>query len=187
MKPILRDLPMELETERLTIRAPRPGDGVVLNAAKRASHDDLKPWMVWAQEIGSVDDDEEWARRMHASYLTRDELTMVAFLKGTSEFVLGTGLHRIDWDVPKFEIGYWVNSPYAGNGYVTEAVARVEEFAFELGARRVIIECDEHNEKSAAVARRLDYPLEGVRRNDTRGTDGELRNTLQFAKTSDAN
>ena len=32
------------------------------------------------------------------------------------------GLHRIDWAVPKFEIGYWARTSHAGRGYITEDV-----------------------------------------------------------------
>ena len=42
--PLLLDFPDAIETERLLIRAPRPGDGAALNAATIASLDHLRPW-----------------------------------------------------------------------------------------------------------------------------------------------
>ena len=41
------------------------------------------------------------------------------------------GVAPIDWSVPKFEIGYWVGTRFARKGYITEAVKRIERFAFE--------------------------------------------------------
>jgi RimJ/RimL family protein N-acetyltransferase len=54
-----------------------------------------------------------------------------------------------------------------------------------LGANRVEIRCDAKNERSAAVARRGGFPLEGTLRNEDRcPMTNELRDTLVFAKIS---
>jgi len=66
---------------------------------------------------------------------------------------------------------------------MTEAVEAIFGFAVrELAANRVEIRCDERNVRSAAVAERLGFPLEGVLRSDARATDGSLRNTKVYAK-----
>ena len=39
------DLPEVIETERLEIRSPMPGDGPELHAAVKESMDELLPWM----------------------------------------------------------------------------------------------------------------------------------------------
>ena len=95
----------------------------------------------------------------------------------------------LDWVVHKLEIGYWARTPYAGRGYITEAVAGITDFAFAmLGAHRVEIRCDTKNERSAAVARRLDFTLEGTLHADDRcPLTGELRDTLVFAKVKSEN
>ena len=53
-------------------------------------------------------------------------LTIAKFKDG--RFLGSSGLHRIDWDVPKFEIGYWCRTSLARRGYITEAVAKIEEY-----------------------------------------------------------
>lgn len=58
LDPILRDFPDQLETERLLIRAPRPGDGAAGNAAIRESEAELRPWMPWVHPLPSPDDTE---------------------------------------------------------------------------------------------------------------------------------
>jgi ribosomal-protein-serine acetyltransferase len=105
-------------------------------------------------------------------------------LKGTNTLVGSSGLHRINWEVPKFEIGYWVRARFAGQGYISEAVTAISDFAFEtLGARRVEIRLDAQNERSEAIPRRLGFALEGRLRNEDRDhLTGELRDTLVFAK-----
>ena len=85
--------------------------------------------------------------------------------------------------MPRFEIGYWCRTSYAGKGYITEAVNAITAFAFDvLGARRVEIRCDALNLRSRRVAERCGFPLEATLRQFDRSVDGELRDELVFAK-----
>lgn len=180
--PIQRDFPEVFETGRLVIRSPMPGDGPELYAAVRESMDELLRWMPWPKEHGTVDDSEASARAARVRFLERTELRMHFYLKGTGTLVGSSGLHRIDWEVPKFEIGYWCRTRLSGQGYTTEAVRGIAAFAFDaMGAKRVEIRCDPLNRPSARVAERAGFHLEGELRNDARGTDGTLRNTLVFS------
>jgi RimJ/RimL family protein N-acetyltransferase len=186
MNPILRNFPDHLTTERLLIRAPRPGDGAVLNAAVRESWEALQPWMPWASgPPPALVDSEQTVREAYARFIRREDLWLLLFHEESNALVGSSGLHRINWDVPRFEIGYWVRTSYGGQGYITEAVRAITAFAFGvLDARRVEIRCDARNERSAAVARRAGYPLEAVLHNDDRHhATGELRDTLVFAQT----
>ena len=183
MKPILLDFADSFETERLTVRSPLPGDGRELQAAVAETIDDLRPWMPWADHVPTVDEDEELVREAHARFLTREDLWLLLLLKGTHTLVGGSGLHGIDWQVRRFEIGYWVRRRFAGQGYITEAVRGITRFAFEtLAARRVEIHCDARNERSQAVARRAGYELEATLRKHMLAPDGELRDTLIFVR-----
>ena len=118
----MRHFPEAFETERLLIRFPMPGDGPELHAAVRGSMEDLLPWMPWPTEHGTVEDSEASAREARVRFLKRTELRMHLYLKGTGTLVGSSGLHRIDREVPKFEIGYWCRSGMTGRGYATEAV-----------------------------------------------------------------
>jgi len=181
VKPILLDFPDSFETERLTIRSPMPGDGEELQAAVAESIDNLRPWMPWADHVPTVEEEEEAVRSGRARFLTREDLWLLLFLKGTHTLVGGSGLHRIDWDVPRFEIGYFVRQRFAGQGYITEAVRGIAHFAFEkLGARRVEIHCDARNERSRRVAERAGFELEATLRNHSVAPDGRLRDTLIY-------
>jgi RimJ/RimL family protein N-acetyltransferase len=183
MKPILLDFPDSFETERLTIRSPMPGDGAELQAAVAETLDDLRPWMPWADHVPTVEEDEELVRQARARFLTREDLWLLLFLKGTHTLVGGSGLHRIDWQVRRFEVGYWVRRRFAGQGYVTEAVRGITRFAFEtLGARRVEIHCDARNVRSQRVAQRAGFALEATLRNHMVAPDGALRDTLIFVR-----
>ncbi len=187
--PLLIDVPVRLDTPRLLIRCPQPGDGAAYLEAILASLDALKPWMPWAHEPQEPAGSEARARKFQADYLARADLVMAMFLRGDDGsaglLVGGTGLHRIDWSVPRFEIGYWCRSSHVGQGLVSEAVGALADMAFaQLRAQRVEIRCDDRNERSWRVAERCGFALEGVLRKDTRDVDGQPRDTRVYARVA---
>ena len=183
MDALLLDFPESFESDRLTIRAPRPGDGLEINAAVRETFDDLKVWLPWARQIPTLEESEVFVRREQCQFLARENLTLFLFLKGTNTMVGSSGLHRIDWNIPKFEIGYWCRKRFQGQGYITESTEAIAKFAFEtLGAKRVEIRCDSKNVRSRGIPDKLGFKLEGTFRNDALSASGELRDTLVFAK-----
>jgi ribosomal-protein-serine acetyltransferase len=184
MNPILLDFPSSFDTKRLRIRKPFPGDGEELNEAIRTSIDELKPWLPFAQHIPEVEETEANIREAHAKFLLREDLRFLIYDKESGHFIGSTGLHRINWDIPKFEIGYWIHSAYSNKGYMTEAIEGLCTFAFtKLKAKRLEIRCDEENVASRKVAERLDFTLEGILRNDSLSADkSQLRNMCVYAK-----
>lgn len=187
MDPILFDFPNEFTSERLSIRLPKPGDSKVVYPAQIASMNELKTWMEFAQKEQSEEELEVNIRHAHYLFLKRENMRLHVFLKDTGEFVGCSGLHRINWGIPRFEIGYWIDSRLSGNGYMTEAVERILMFAFaELGAKRVEIRCDSKNKHSRAIPERLNFELEGILKNEAVSADGsELRDTCVYAKTDE--
>jgi RimJ/RimL family protein N-acetyltransferase len=183
-KPLLLDFPDSFSTERLVIRCPQAGDGALLNAAVVESLDDLRPWMPWAQSAPTLEESEEVCRRARSKWLAREDLMLFMFLKDGT-FVGGTGLHRIEWSVPRFEIGYWLRVSQQGQGLMTEAVRGITRFAFEeLNAERVEIRCDERNERSRSVIERASFVREACLRHDARDHLGLLRSTLVYSLLS---
>lgn len=183
LNPILRDFPDRFETERLLIRAPRPGDGAAGNEAIRESEAELKPWMPWVHPLPSLEVTEQFYRQAAAQWLTRESLPMILLRKEDGLFVGGSGLMCRDWSVPFFEIGYWVRTSLQRQGYITEAVRAQTRFAFDvLGARRVELRCDARNTRSAAVAERAGYALEGRLRHFVRDVEGKLADMLIYAR-----
>lgn len=183
MDALLLDFPESFESDRLTIRAPRAGDGTEMNAAVQETFDDLKAWLPWAQQMPTLEESETYVRRAQCQFLAREDLTLLLFLKGTNTLIGGSGLHGINWDIPKFEIGYWCRKRFQGQGYITESTEAIAKFAFEtLGAKRVEIRCDPKNVRSRFIPDRLGFKLEGTLRNESLSPSGELRDTLVFAK-----
>jgi RimJ/RimL family protein N-acetyltransferase len=184
--PILTELPELLLGERVLVRPFRPGDGAALWDAVEESREHILPWLPWGDTHKSPADSEAYARRNCAKWLTREDLPLSVWDRSAAEFLGGSGLHRIEWDVPSFEIGYWLRKSAVGQGYMTEAVSLICALAFEtLAAQRVFIRCAAGNQRSAAIPVRLGFAYEGTLRNAKRDTRGELRDMLIFGMTPD--
>ncbi|MDO3410831.1 GNAT family N-acetyltransferase [Saccharibacillus sp. CPCC 101409] len=181
--PILLDFPEQFQTERLLIRAPLFGDGPALNAAILESRAELAPFLPFARTLPEPEETESVVRRGRLHFLDRTDLMLILTDRHSGHILGASGLHRIDWKARKFEIGYWIRTSRSGEGLVTEAVRGITDFAAaHLEANRVEIRCDDRNARSAAVARRAGFTLDGVLRNWKREEDGTLIHEMIFSK-----
>jgi RimJ/RimL family protein N-acetyltransferase len=185
--PLLLDIPDQFETERLWIRAPRAGDGKVVHAATVETLEDLRRFpssIRWAAEKPTVERAESFCRRSAALWLLRADLPMLLFNKADEDFVGGTGLHRFDWAERRFEVGWWCRKRYQRQGFITEAVRAVIDYAFtHLGARRVFALGDEANSASWRICERVGMTYEGTMRGERADPDGTRRDMRIYAIT----
>ncbi|MDQ6628297.1 MAG: GNAT family N-acetyltransferase [Pseudomonadota bacterium] len=191
MEPVLIEVPERIDSERLILRCPGRGDGAALNAAVAASLLELEPWLPWAASMPTLDESEAHCRRQQARYILREDLAMLMFWRDASgeegELVGGIGLHRIDWTLRRFEIGYWRKSGLEGRGIATEAVVAIARMAFDkLDARRVEIRTDNENERSWKVAERAHFTLEAVLRFDAVTRTNQPRSSRVYARVRGA-
>jgi ribosomal-protein-serine acetyltransferase len=172
----------ELRGARVSVRPYRESDAQSLHEAIAESRDHLRPWLPFADDHRTPEESRDWIIQQIASWLLRENFATGFWEVGSGRFLGGCGLHVLDWDGGHFEIGYWIRSSAQGHGYMSETVGLLTAYAFDsLGAKRVRIRCDERNQRSAAVARRLGFVQEALLRNDSPALDGSLRNTLVFA------
>lgn len=182
--PVQRPLPAQIFGPRLLVRPYQAGDGAALFEAVREDPAHLRQWLPWVDKHTNPAASEEAARRMHNRWQSREDLTVGLWERSGARLLGGSGLHRCLWEVPSFEIGYWLRRSAEGHGYMTEAVGLLCGLAFgTLEAQRVVILCDKENTRSAAVARRLGFIQEATLRNETRDAEGRLRDTLLFSQT----
>lgn len=164
-RPILIEIPDLLAGPRVTVRPWRRGDGPALWEAVEASREHLAPWMPWLDDTRGPDDTAEFVVRAGARWDTREDMAVAIFERATGQLLGGSGLHRIDWTIRRFEIGYWLRADAEGHGYMLEATQVLTRLAFEqLEACRVEIRMDTANERSRRVAERLGYTLEATLR-----------------------
>lgn len=180
--PILINLPMPIETERLIIREPRFGDGAVINEAKEESFVEINKWMDWAKTHSTIEEDELVARESHIRFLQKTDLTLYAFNKATGEYLGGTGLHRFDWAHRVIEIGYWYRTSVTGQGFATEGTKALIRYAFDvLEAKKVVIVHSDGNEASKRVIQKAGFEFEYTVHNEDRLPDGSVTDKHWYA------
>ena len=82
-------------------------------------------------------------------------------LKETGELIGRCGLHvMFIADDGEYELGYMVSKPYEGQGYASEAVRAILEYAREeLEAPRVVVKIHKENERSIRFAQHLGFEI----------------------------
>nr|BBH92580.1 ribosomal-protein-serine acetyltransferase [Thermogemmatispora argillosa] len=174
-----------LTGQNVIVRPYREEDAPFLFAAIQESRAHLRPWLPWADQHQRIEETRDWINRQRAAWLLREIYNCAVISQADGQLAGGISLKPHDWRARVFEIGYWLRVTATGRGYMTEAVQLLTAFAFEqLAANRVFIRCDERNERSAAIPRRLGFVFEGCLRSESLAPDGQLRNTLVFALTS---
>ncbi|MGZ5060898.1 MAG: GNAT family N-acetyltransferase [Usitatibacter sp.] len=175
-RPNPRGIAAQLETERLVIRAPRPGDGALVYASVVESLEALREFpssLPWAVAPPLLSASEEFCVEGAANYRALTDMPMLLFLKDGGEHVGNSGLHRFDGSVGEGEIGYWCRTRFRGRGLVTEAVRAIAAFGLgELGLARVVALPDERNVASCRVCERAGLRLEATVRK-AQGTPDE--------------
>jgi RimJ/RimL family protein N-acetyltransferase len=106
------------------------------------------------------------------------------FLRSGDNYIGNIGIHTINWENSRAEIGYWVFSDFEGNGYVSEALCFIEKILFGTGFNRIEIRCDSNNVRSSQVPQRNNYTLEGILRENA-FYKNQYINTMVFSKLKD--
>jgi ribosomal-protein-serine acetyltransferase len=181
-RPFLHDLPAEWVSPRIVLRRWHDADAQPLYDAIMESQAHLRPWLPWADTYHTVDDAFEYIRRQSGHWALRKEIGMGIFDRSNGRVLGGSGFQVHDYDVPAFEIGYWLRQSVEGRGYMSEAVRTLTTFLFDgLDAQRVMIRCDARNVRSKAIPERLGYRFEGCLRRDSIDAAGSVRDTLVYA------
>ena len=181
--PILLNFDETLETERLMLRPPRPGEGRVANVGVQETMEKLSRWMPWAINGQSVADSEIYVRDSAAAFIRREHLNYFLWRKSDGAFLGSCGAFRLNWAIPSCEIGYWLRTSEEGRGYMTEAITRLVDFLFgELKMQRIEIRCESDNARSAALAERVGFQLEARLRQHHWGNRGNLVTILLYAR-----
>ncbi len=127
----------------------------------------IGPWMPWVETTLRKDDERVWLERVVADASTEG---LGIWVEG--EFAGGIGLAPDPFGIVA-EIGYWIRAGFEGRGFVTRACEALLTHAFEtLGVHRVVIRAGIENVRSRAIPERLGFTLEGVHREEGRGTGG---------------
>jgi ribosomal-protein-serine acetyltransferase len=158
-----------LTTERLRLEPTGPEHADGIWAAAEPSLAELRPWLYWAVKA-DLETTRMFTQRCVAEW-DREEWGF-SIIRG-DELIGGVGLNTFVPFLMSAQLGYWLRSDCADNGYTTEAAAAVVDFAFEgLRLHRIELHAAPENLASVRVAEKLGFTRVGLLRDGTRGADG---------------
>ena len=180
---MLPEIPIRYETERLFVRRYHAGDGALFYQVGQKNRQHLQRFEAdnMLRPIETEEQGENIIRLLTSEWDAHKSFFMAAFEKTTGQFVAQIYIGVVDWRLPEFEIGYFVDKDYEGRGFVTEAVRGALGFIFQhLKAHRVCLHCSDMNEKSRRVAERCGFVLEGHLRETHLSQDGVFSGDLSY-------
>lgn len=123
----------------------------------------LDRWLRWSGRVQSIDDGRAFIRRFEDKFAAGDGFH--AGLWYREALAGGLVCHFINRESHKSEIGYWLGAEFTGKGVVTRACRAVLDYLFtHEKLHRIEIQCATDNVPSRAVAERLGFVLEGIKR-----------------------
>ncbi|MEM9027008.1 MAG: GNAT family protein [Pseudomonadota bacterium] len=164
---LLQDNDPLLNSRRMVLRPPVMGDYAAWAELRAASRAHLTPWEpAWASD--------ELTRtayrrrvRVHQRDLREDQgYAFFLFRTEDDRMVGGLTLSNVRRGVTQAAaLGYWIGAPFAGQGYMTEAVGTVAYFAFDvLRLNRLEAACLPSNTSSIRVLQKVGFQHEGLAR-----------------------
>jgi RimJ/RimL family protein N-acetyltransferase len=82
---------------------------------------------------------------------------------------------NIDWNVPKAELGYFIDANYEGKGIISQALKCIVDYLIETYQfKKLLCRVSSKNRGSIHIALKNGFQLEGTIRNDYRTTKGDI-------------
>ncbi|WP_299397113.1 GNAT family N-acetyltransferase [Pelagibius sp.] len=175
-------LSVRLEGPRVYLCPPRMADWRTWALLREESREFLVPWEpTWPHDALTR---QAFRRRLKAYNQEWRQGTGFSFLVyrlGDSGLMGGVTLSNVRRGVAQAaSMGYWIGERFARQGYMTEAVLAVVEFAFEeLGLHRIEAACLPHNDPSRSLLLKVGFRQEGYARQYLR-INGKWQDHLLF-------
>lgn len=125
------------------------------------SREEIHRYLPW--ENRSVDDSRAFAEKAERWRAAGEQMHLVIRSSGAGRMLGTIGAHHIDPFTPRCEIGYWIRSNAAGNGFATDALAAFLAFLRgPAGFARVTAKAAVTNLASQRVLVRNGFQEEGL-------------------------
>ncbi len=93
----------------------------------------------------------------------------------TKAYIGFIDVKNIVWNIPKAELGYFIDSHYEGKGIISKVLGHVIDYlTLTYNFKKLLCRAAPHNRGSIAVALKNGFQLEGTIRRDYRTTKGEI-------------
>jgi len=148
------------------LRQMQMSDSPIIFEAVLKSLTDLMPWMSWAHEGYSEEENRKWLEAQPKGWEEGTDYTFAITDARDGSYIGGCGLTHFNPAYRLANLGYWVRSDRRGNGFAGRAARLVARFGFEqLNLIRAEIVVAAGNTASLRVAEKAGARREGILRN----------------------
>ncbi len=101
----------------------------------------------------------------------------------TDQLVGLIDIKNIDWDIPKAELGAFIDANFEGKGIITHyGSILIDQIVAEHGFKKLFCRTAPENKRSIQVVERIGFELEGTIRRDYKTTKGILVDLNYYGK-----
>jgi ribosomal-protein-serine acetyltransferase len=149
--------------ERTELRAIAEKDVPRVYAAVDNNRDHLRKFLAWLDMTRSPADIE--AFRLRSLAQEREGMGLTRIIERDQQVCGVVALTQVDQLNHRAELGYWIDQHLEGRGICRRACVQLIQYAFDhLQLNRLTVAAAVENRRSRALAERLGFTLEGVRR-----------------------
>jgi ribosomal-protein-alanine N-acetyltransferase len=156
---------MKLVTKRLILRDLRMKD--VKSIVENVNNLNVSKWVIMVPHPYKLKDAKKWIKDVSKKERgkKRDSYTFGIELKSEKKIIGSIGVHKINKFFETATVGYWLGQKYWRQGYGSEALRVILDFAFrKLKLRRLDATIIKENPSSGKLLEKYGFKKEGMRR-----------------------
>ncbi|GJM35392.1 MAG: hypothetical protein DHS20C18_43930 [Saprospiraceae bacterium] len=172
-------------TPRTVTRRFRENEGILLYDLIQDNHSFLVDAFVkFLKETETKEKAEFFLRERIVGWLLQNEYCFGLWDNESAKLIGMIRFFRIDWSVPKAELGFFIDHQYGGKGIMSEVLTTCLHFGFQqLQMERIYLRTATDNFACQRLARKCGFRREGDLRSDFKKMSGELLDVMIFGVT----
>jgi len=123
----------------------------------------------------TLEDTIEYCKIIEQKVNYKEYFPFIIFNTKDNTFIGLVDVKNIDWEIPKAELGFFIDSNYEGMGVISKSINLVIGYLSETyNFKKLLCRIGSKNIGSINVALKNGFELEGIIRRDYRTTKGEI-------------
>jgi ribosomal-protein-serine acetyltransferase len=145
----------------ILLRSFEPADADALFGAVNSAREHLHPWLNWVDKTLKPEHSLQFIQKSLEQLEAQEALALGVFYEG--KLVGGIGMHAWEQATRRAQLGYWITREYEGKGIINKSLIKFIDFLFsKTDLNKIEIHFVTANERSAKVAERLGFKIEGI-------------------------
>ncbi len=150
----------------MLLRSYEVGDAQELFDLVNESRRHLHPWLDWVVNTTKPEHSLQFIQQ--SQHKTYEQEALDLAIVHNNKIIGGIGVHHWEQDTKRAQIGYWISAAYEGKGLMNKSLSGFVNFLFDkIALNKIEIHFVRANERSAKIAARLGFKIEGIIRQST--------------------